>query len=132
MAWSASERKVETKRTGPGKVVELQPSGKGPAGEEMPRNESDRGRDLAGGMEMLELDFLLSVIEETKGDDKNDVAMRKLGFDEVLRRKQQNQIDSKALTVYSVDEDSLYGKPIQCEAMKELTKRTSQKGKGAG
>ncbi|MHC4659653.1 MAG: hypothetical protein ACYS83_10845 [Planctomycetota bacterium] len=127
MAWSVDEKKGETKRTGPGKVGELRPSAKGPSGDELGRD-----RNLGGGMEMLELDFLLGVIENTKGDDKNDVNMRKLGFHEVLRREQQNTIDSQALTVYAVNEGNLYGKGIQCEAMKELTKRTTSKGKEAG
>ena len=55
-------------------------------------------------MEMLEMDFLLGVIENTDGEDKNDVAMRRLSFNEVLRRNQQSEIDSASLTVYSVDE----------------------------
>ena len=85
------------------------------------------GRNLAGGMEMLELEFLLGVVEHTEGDDKNDVAMRKLSFNEVLRREQQSEIDSSALSVYAVDEKDLYGKDIQCAAMKELTRRTAPK-----
>jgi len=84
-------------------------------------------RSLAGGMEMLELDFLLGVIENSDGADKNDISMRKLTFDEVLRRGQQAEIDSKALTVYSVDASRFYGKDIQCAAMSELTRRTSSK-----
>lgn len=131
MAWNVAEKKGETKRTGPNKVVEVRPTGKetsgNAAGEEKPKNQMGKGRDLAGGMEMLELDFLLGVIEDTGGDDKNDVAMRKLGFNELLRREQQKEIDSSALTVYAVDESNLYSKTIQCEAMKELTKRTGHK-----
>jgi len=133
MAWSVEEKKGETKRTPPGKVDELRPSVKDAGGdaaaEEKARAESAKNRDLGGGMEMLELDFLLGVIEHTKGNDKNDVSMRSLSFNEVLRREQQNTIDSKTLTVYAVDEANLYGKTIQCEAMKELTKRTALKGK---
>ena len=131
MAWSVGERKGETKRTAASKLAELRPSANGSspetADQEKLKSESAKERDLASGMEMLELDFLLGVIEKTKGDDKNDVAMRKLGFNELLRREQQKQIDSKALTVYAIDEDNLYGKDIQCEAMKELTKRTTHK-----
>jgi len=130
MAWSVGQKKSDTKRTGPNRLVELRSSGNehsgDAAGEDKLKSEPTKGKDLAGGMEMLELDFLLGVIEKTKGADKNDVAMRKLGFNELLRRQQQNQIDSKALTVYAVDESNLYGKDIQCEAMKELTKRTAQ------
>jgi len=126
MAWSVEEKKAETKRTGPGKIAEVQALGKSVGGE------GGKARDLGGGMEMLELDFLLGVIENTRGADKNDVGMRRLSFNEVLRREQQNTIDSEALTVYAVDESNLYGKSIQCEAMKELTKRTSQKSKDSG
>ncbi len=138
MAWSVGEKKGETKKTEASKVVELRPSAKDAsgdvAGQQKPKGGSDRegGRDLAGGMEMLELDFLLSVIENTRGDDKNDVMMRKLNFNELLRREQLNEIDSDALKVYAVDEGNLYGKDIQCQAMKELTVRTARKGKHGG
>lgn len=85
-----------------------------------------RGEDLNSGMELLELDFLLSIVEGTHGDNDNDVEMRKLTFYELLRRDNQNHIDSSALTVYTVNQPTLYPKDIQCEAMKELTKRTKQ------
>jgi len=136
MVWNIGEKKDEAKRTTRNKVVEMRPSVKEPsggaAGEEKPKEELGKERDLAGGMEMLELDFLLGVIENTRGDDKTDVSMRRLGFNELLRREQQKEIDSGALTVYAVDESNLYGKTIQCEAMKELTKRTAHKGKDSG
>ena len=138
MAWSVGEKKGETKKAEASKVVELHPSAKSAsgdvAGQAKPKGESDRegGRDLAGGMEMLELDFLLSIIENTRGDDKNDVMMRKLNFNELLRREQLNEIDSDALKVYAVDEGNLYGKDIQCQALKELTVRTARKGKHGG
>ncbi|MDD5064242.1 MAG: hypothetical protein PHQ35_05730 [Phycisphaerae bacterium] len=86
-------------------------------------------KDLAGGMEILDLDFLLSIVENTEGNDKNDVAMRRLTFDELIRREQQDAIDSNALKVYAMNEGELYGKVIQCEAMKVLTERTTRKGK---
>jgi len=101
------------------------------AGRERPKGEAarERGRDLAGGMEMLKLDFLLSVVENAEGDDKNDVMMRKLNFNELLRREQLNEIGGNALKVYAVDEGNLYGKDIQCQAIKELTIRTARKSK---
>jgi len=104
------------------------------AGRERPKGEAarERGRDLAGGMEMLKLDFLLSVVENAEGDDKNDVMMRRLNFNELLRREQLNEIDSDALKVYVVDEGNLYGKDIQCQAIKELTVRTARKSKHSG
>ena len=132
MAWSVGEKKSDAKETATSKIVEMRPSVKDVGGEVKPRDELAKERNLASGMEMLELDFLLGVIGSTKGDDKNDVAMRRLSFNELLRREKQNQIDSSALTVYAIDEGNLYGKDIQCEAMKELTKRTEHKGKNSG
>jgi len=123
MAWSVGEKKTEPKRMGPNKVVEMRSSANNAAA----GTKSSKERDLAGGMEMLEIDFLLGVIENTKSNDKNDVMMRKLGFNELLRRAKQNQIDSTALTVYAVNQGNLYGRDIQCEAMKALTKRTTHK-----
>ena len=127
MAWSVGEKKGETKGKITDKVVELRTSVK-----VLASDAAGGERDLGGGMEMLELDFLLSVIERTEGDDKNDVMMRKLDFNELLRRGKQNQIDSGALKVYAIDSGNLYGKDIQCEAMKELTKRTAHKSRGNG
>ena len=131
MAWSVGEKRSEVRRTAASKVVEMRPSGKETSGEAAGEGKPGK-RDLAGGMEMLELDFLVGVIEDTRGADRNDVAMRRLSFDELLRREQQKEIDSGALSVYAVDERNLYGKTIQCEAMKELTKRTGHKSKGSG
>jgi hypothetical protein len=126
MTWGVGERKIEIRKSG-SKVVELSPVQE-IQGEEAMEKKAKAGRNLGGGMEMLDLEFLLGVIESTDGDDKNDVAMRKLSFNEALRRNQQNEIDSTSLTVYAVDDKNLYGKDIQCAAMKELTKRTEQKG----
>ncbi len=89
----------------------------------------ERGKDLHSGMELLELDLLLSVVENTKGGDENDVTMRKLNFNELLRRDQLNEADSSALKVYAINESNLYGKDVQCEAIKELTERTLHKSK---
>lgn len=125
MAWGVADKKDETKKSTNTKIVEL-----GVAGANMGEDSVVKGkgaRNLAGGMEMLELDFLLGVIESTGGTDKNDVSMRKVTFNEVLRRGQQSEIDSKALTVYAVDSGRLYGKDIQCAAMTELTRRTTSK-----
>jgi len=93
---------------------------------EKPRSElgKERGKDLAGGMEMLEQDFLVRTVEKTKGDDNDDVMMRKLSFNELLRRGQLKAADSSALKVYAVNKGNLYGKDIQYEAMKELAERT--------
>jgi len=116
------------------KIIEVHPSGRAPSdisSEENMKSELNRNRekDLAVGMEILDLDFLLSVVENTEGNDKNDVAMRRLTFDELLRREQLDTIDSNSLKVYAMNEGELYGKVIQCEAMKVLTERTVRKSK---
>ncbi len=139
MAWeSVREKKGDVKKTPTGKVAELHPSGRGPSeetvGEGRPKDSlaRDKDKDLASGMEILELEFLLSIVENTDGDDRNDVTMRRLNFNELLRREQLDTIDSSALKVYARNDGNLYGKVIQCEAMKELTKRTVHKGKHGG
>jgi len=85
-----------------------------------------KGSDLQSGLELLEMDFLLGVVENTAGSDPNDVAMRKINFNEILRREQRHQVASSAMKVYAMDEEGLYGKYIQCQAMQELAERTSQ------
>ncbi len=132
MAWNSTSEKA--KRAAQGKVVEMRSSGKGlsePAGEEKAKDElaKERGKDLHSGMELLELDFLLSIVENTKGDDENDVTMRKLNFNELFRRDQLSEADSHSLAVYAINEGKVYGKDIQCKAMKELTTRTTHKSK---
>jgi hypothetical protein len=135
MVWNTiREKKSEVKNMATSKIVEVHPSGKTlsdiPSGESMKGGFSRRSeKDLAGGMEILDLDFLLSIVENTEGNDKNDVAMRRLTFDELLRREQQDTVDSNALKVYAMNEGELYGKVIQCEAMKVLTERTARKSK---
>jgi len=136
MAWSAGEKKNDMKRTATSKVVEMRPSAKGTSGEvaaaEKLRSELSKEKDLVGGMEMLELDFLLGVVENTRGDDTNDVTMRRLSFNELHRREQLDAIDSNALKFYAINEGNLYGKSIQCEAMKKLAERTTHKSKDSG
>jgi hypothetical protein len=138
MVWNTiREKKSEVKGMAASKIVEVHPLGKAPSdisGEENMKSGFGRRseKDLAIGMEILDLDFLLSVVENTEGNDKNDVAMRRLTFDELLRREQQDTIDSNALKVYAMNEGELYGKVIQCEAMKVLTERTARKGKHGG
>ena len=81
--------------------------------------------DLSSGMELLELDFLLSIVENTDGDDKLDITMRKLTFNEILRRTEQNEINSSSLTVYAINADDFFDKNIQCQALTELSRRTA-------
>ena len=122
MAWSAIEKNSATKKGTGGKTVELHSADNENGGDTAKQG----NRNLDGGMEILDVEFMLSIIENTKGDDKNDVKMRRLNFDELIRRKQLNAIDSKSLKVYAMDETELYGKDIQCAAMTELTIRTAE------
>jgi hypothetical protein len=86
---------------------------------------TEREKDLHSGMELLGEDFLLSIVEKTNGDDdEKDVTMRKLNFKELIRRGKVNKADSKALKVYAINKGNLYGKDIQCEAIKALAERT--------
>jgi hypothetical protein len=126
MAFGIGDRKIEVRKSTGTRIVELG-GAEEPSGEVTMEKKTRGARNLAGGMDLLEMDFLLGVIENTDGEDKNDVAMRRLSFNEVLRRNQQSDIDSSSLSVYAVDEKDLYGKDIQCAAMKELTRRTEQK-----
>jgi len=128
MNWG-TVKKGEMKTTD--KVVELRPGESGFENSEAVSTQTEpaaqRTEDLESGMELLELDFVLGIIENIDGADKNDVTMRKLCFNEVTRRNQQNEIDSFALKVYAINDGNLYGKDIQCEAMKEMALRTEHK-----
>ena len=84
----------------------------------------EKNKDLQSGMDLLELDSLLSIVENINGNNQNDVTMRKLNFNEMLRREKLSQIKSKVLTVYAINRGNFYGKDIQCQAMKELAERT--------
>ena len=100
-------------------------------GKALKESAREREKDLHSGMEILDSDFLLSVVEKTNGgDDDKDVAMRKLNFKELLRRGELSQADSKALKEYAVNKGNLYGKDIQCEALKSLAERTAKSKKG--
>ena len=83
-------------------------------------------QDLKSGLELLDLEFVLGVIENTDSSDNNDIVMRKIAFNEVLRRDSRHEVASSALKVYAVDGDKFYGKDIQCQAMQELAQRTSK------
>jgi hypothetical protein len=86
-----------------------------------------KDKDLQSGMEILELDFLLKVVESANGDnDEKDIAIRKLNFKELSRRGELGQIDSKALKNYALNKGNIYGKDIQCEAIQALAQRTAK------
>lgn len=85
-------------------------------------------RNLESGMELLDLDFLLSVVESINGEESNEVTMRKFTFEELIRTNRVNHVDSMVLKHYTMDADNLYSKDIQCAAMAELSNRTRQFG----
>lgn len=112
------------------KGEDLPPSQQKLVGKTFKNSHKRREKDLQSGMELLERDFLLSIVEKTNGDDdEKDVAMRKLNFKELLRRGELSQADSKALRTYAINKGNLYGKDIQCEAMKSLAERTAKSNK---
>lgn len=88
------------------------------------QNAKRRGRDLGSGMELLELDFVLDVVENTTGSEETEITMRQLCFKELHRRESMHEVGSAALKVYATN-GKTYGKDIQCEAMKELALRTT-------
>jgi len=97
------------------------------AAEKKARSEAKkRGRDLHGGMELLDLDFLLDIVENTESTDEYDMTMRKLSFHELARTGRLSEVDSHALKYVCMDEDGLFDKRMQCEAMQELAARTEQ------
>jgi hypothetical protein len=91
------------------------------------RDAADRKQtDRRGGMELLGLDFLLSVVSDTEHNGSTDVTMHELIFKELIRRQKVSEIESKVLKEYALNKGSLYPKDIQCEAIKELALRTEQ------
>jgi len=88
-------------------------------------------RDLAGGMELLSRDFLAGVVEQTASADNRHITIRKLCFNELSRRNELSAISSAALKIYTLDEDSYYGKTIRCQAMAELAARTLKEQQNA-
>ncbi len=97
------------------------------AAEKKARTEAKkRGRDLHGGLEILDLDFLLDIVENTDGTEEHDMTMRKIGFHELARTGRLSDIDSNALGYVCMDEDGLFDRRMQCEAMQELAARTEQ------
>jgi len=83
------------------------------------------GRDLQSGLELLDLDFLLGVVENIEANNEQDIVMRKLSFNELVRTNRIHEIDSNALRVYAMDAEAHFGKEIQVEAFKELAERTA-------
>lgn len=84
-------------------------------------------RDVSSGMELLPSGFVVGVVEDLSGEDEGDVTMRRCCFEELARRGELSVVDSGALMEYAEDLEGRYSKEIQCEAMKELARRTMDK-----
>jgi hypothetical protein len=84
------------------------------------------GRDLKSGMELLEKEFLVGVVEHIDAADNQDIAMRGMCFAELVRRGQLSALLSEALKAYILDEGGFFGKTVQREAMAELAGRTEK------
>ena len=87
----------------------------------------DKEHDLNSGMELLDMSFLLGVVENDSKNDPKEITMCKLCFNEILRRGKQSQIHSNGLKFYAVNKGNYYSKDIQREALKELSVRTAKK-----
>ena len=127
--YEVKEMETNTSKKPQGRYADSVRDIRPPRKDSSPRKNLSRknGRDMHSGMELLDLAFLLAIVESVEVDEKVDVAMRKLCFNELVRTGQRTEIDSKALKVYVIDGEGLYGKEIQCQAMQELAERTSQK-----
>lgn len=114
-------------KTAPTKKITKEPMFDFEAADKVSSGEHKEDRDVSSGMELLDLDFLVKIVENTKGRNKKDVTMRKLVFDELLRREQVTAVDSKALNIYTMNKSKLYSKEIQCGAMRALAERTKSR-----
>ena len=92
-----------------------------------PRKPVRENIELSSGMEIIETVFLINLVEGVLETDFTDVSIRKLAFNELVRRGLLCKVDGTTLKVYALNRNNLYGKTIQCEALKELAVRTSQK-----
>ncbi len=71
-----------------------------------------------------DLNQMLEIVEDTSSTRNDDVIMRILTLEKLICQNQLDQADSRALKIYAMDKEKLYGRPIQCAAMIELTNRT--------
>lgn len=83
-----------------------------------------RPADVQSGLELLEPPFLTGMVSDIESRHKLDIQMRKIAFVELSRRGQLGSIEGGVLKVYAKNQENLFGKTIQCEALKELAGRT--------
>jgi len=136
MAWDTIDKKKGSKkRTTRSRLEWLHSLDQEPSSDASSHEQSEnevnmeKSKDLHSGMELLEMDFLLGVVENTVSGDSKDVTMRRLNFEELNRRGKLGQVDSHSLAVYAVNAGDLYGKEIQCAATQELAHRTNNGSK---
>jgi hypothetical protein len=92
------------------------------------RSHAGRQRDKGGGMELLDEPFLVDMVERAGGGDERDVRLRRLCFAELVRRGRLDLVSSQILADYAVDRSRVGEKAIQCEAIRELSRRTAIEG----
>ena len=87
--------------------------------------ESAKGwRDLQSGMELLGIEFMLDLAEKTDFDTRDEAVMHNLGLNELIRRGNLDQIDSRTLATYANNDGNFYSTQVQCSAMQILAQRT--------
>jgi hypothetical protein len=95
-----------------------------PAVSEIP---APKKRDTKTGLEIVNREFLVEVVERTDAVDNLDISMRSMCFDELVRRNELSALSSEALKVYVLNESEFFSKTIRREAMTQLAGRTGQK-----
>ena len=97
-----------------------------PPAEKQKKAGSKRQADLQGGMELLENEFLIELVSDIDHSEDSDVEMHKLCFMELVHRGRLKNMDSSIIKAYAKNERHLYGKDVQCLAMKELASRSKK------
>lgn len=89
------------------------------------RKTSPQNIDRQSGIELLDLDFLCRNVKNIDLKDKTSVSIRKFCFEELARRNSLNYLDGSTLKAYAKNEDKLFDKAIQCQALSALASKTS-------
>ena len=92
-----------------------------------PERRQKKTADLEKGLELLELPFLINVVGNIEDGEKQDIEIRKIVFNELVRRGNLSRIEGNVLKIYAKNPKNLFGKSIQCQAIAELAGRTNDK-----
>lgn len=92
-------------------------------------NTNTTQQKTTGGLELLEDNFLVEMVNQVTNTDSDDLTMHMLALKEMIRRDKLNLASSKALAFYTLNKTKEYDKKIQCAAMLELAKRTDEENK---